>query len=79
MPVTKYRSVADMPRPAAAASGDLAARIRAVWNRAFGICPPCPPRGVTRYSSIEMSNQARLRSTVERMRKTAGRSGCHDE
>ena len=71
MPVHKYRSVADMPSPPRASQGDLAARIRTVWNRAFRICPPTVPRGVMRFSSIEAANEARMQLTIERMRKTA--------
>ena len=71
MAVHKYRSVADMPSPPRAGDGDLAARIRAVWNRAFRVCPPDPPRGVAKFSSIEAANEARARATIERMRKTA--------
>ena len=69
MPVHKYRSVAEMPRPAAAAAEGLADRIRAVWNRAFRISPPNPPRGVSRFSSIEAANEARSRAIAERMRE----------
>ena len=71
MPVTKYRSVADMPRPPLLGSSDLALRIRAVWNRAFRICPPALPYGVSRFSNIEDANEARKQRTIERMRKSA--------
>lgn len=71
MSVHKYRSVEDMPRPPRADGVDLAAHIRAVWNRAFRICPLNPPRGVARFATIEAANEARAQATLERMRKTA--------
>jgi len=71
MPVTKYRSVADMPRAPLLDSGELAPRIRAVWNRAFRFCPPAMPYGVSRFSTIEDANEARKHRTIERMRKSA--------
>lgn len=73
MPVTKYRSVMEMPSPPTATERDLAERIRAVWNRAFLVCPPRPPRGVTRFASVERANAARTQATLERMRDTAPR------
>ena len=71
MPVYKYRSVEDMPRPPRASGEDLVQRIRAVWNRAALLCPPRPPRGVMRFRTIEEANAARDRATLERMRSTA--------
>ena len=73
MPVSKYRSVQDMPRPPRTSDNDLTERIRAVWTRAFLLCPPAPPRGVTRFRSIESANAAREKATQERMRATAPR------
>jgi hypothetical protein len=71
MPVTKYRSVADMPRFEKRSEVDLASRIRTLWARAFLLCPLAPPRGVQRFRSIEEANAARARSTAERMRGTS--------
>jgi hypothetical protein len=68
MPVTKYRSVADMPRPVSATDESLPSRIRALWKRAFLLSPPAFPRGVTRFHSIEKANDARMQVTVQRMR-----------
>ena len=72
MTVQRYRSVADMPRPEVVAPGELEARIRATWNRAQRLCPTTPPRGVTRFASIEAANEARRQATLVRMRTTAG-------
>lgn len=71
MSVRKYRSVADMPRVERAEPHELVARIRAVWRRAHLLCPPNPPRGVQRFSSIEQADEARTRATLARMRATA--------
>ena len=43
--------------------------------RAFLLCPPVRQRGVTRFRSIEEANEARLRTTLQRMRRTAGTAG----
>ncbi len=75
MPVYRYRSVADMPRVPPAPPERLEERIRAVWNRAYLLCPFRPPRGVMRFRSIEAANQAREQATIERMRRTARASG----
>ena len=71
MVVYKYRSVAEMPRPATAAAEGLAKRIRAVWSRAFRISPPSPPRGVMRFSSIEAANEAHEQAREELIAATA--------
>jgi hypothetical protein len=68
MPVTKYRSVADMPRPRSGRDETLVLRIRTLWNRAFVLSPPAFPRGLRRYRSIEEANAARAEATHERMR-----------
>ena len=73
MPVSKYRSVADMPRVERAAPDELVARIRAVWRRAHLLCPPNPPRGVQRFASVEQADEARNAATLSRMRATAKR------
>ena len=72
MPVTKYRSVADMPRPERITDpASLIARIRAVWGRAALLAPPpVVPRGVTRFRSIEEANLARTELTMQRMRSS---------
>lgn len=71
MPVTKFRSVADMPAPLSDSGKDLIARIRALWNRAFLLSPPDIPRGVQRFSSIEEANRARLARLTSRLRRNA--------
>lgn len=71
MPVRKYRSVADMPRPPADAAVPLAQRIRVLWRRAFLLCPPDFVRGVSRFRTSEAANQARAQATAARMRRTA--------
>jgi hypothetical protein len=73
IPVSKYRSVAEMPAPARASGSDLVARIRSLWRRSFLLSPPDFARGVQRFRSIEAANQARARATAERLRARAGR------
>ena len=69
MPVWRFRSVGEMPRPAASGNATLAARIRALWKRARALAPPLiVPRGVTRFRSIEEANEARTNATLRRMR-----------
>jgi hypothetical protein len=72
MPVSRYRSVADMPRPEPATSSELAVRIRVLWNRAFLLSRPSFPRGVARFRSVEEANAARERATLERMQARGG-------
>ncbi|MBX3272227.1 MAG: hypothetical protein KF729_18325 [Sandaracinaceae bacterium] len=71
MPVTKYRSVQEMPRPERVADAELLARIRAVMARARLFAPPLTaPRGVTKFRSIEEADAAREAQTIERMRRS---------
>jgi hypothetical protein len=71
MPVEKFRSVEEMPRPARVNDERLIEHIRKLWNRAFALAPPSFSRGVTRFRSIEMANQAREDAVHERMRRLA--------
>jgi hypothetical protein len=73
MPVQRFRSIEDMPRPTLAGEHDLAVRIAAIWRRAFLLCPPSFARGVRRFRSIEEANQDRERATAERMRRLGQR------
>lgn len=69
MPVEKYRSVEDMPRPARIVGDDLPAHIRALFRRARLLSPPALiTRGVQRFRSIEEANAARERETIARMK-----------
>jgi hypothetical protein len=68
MPVSKYRSVADMPRPELVFGAGLASQIRALWRRSFLLSPPAFPRGVARFRSIAEANEARTKATLERVR-----------
>jgi hypothetical protein len=70
MPVSKFRSIEEMPSPIEDAPERLASRIRALWARAFTLARPLDFRGVTRYESIERASAARTRATLERMRAT---------
>lgn len=71
MPVRKYRSVEEMPRPEPAAAGELAQRIRTLWRRARLLAPPpIVPRGVTRFRNIAEANAARDAATVRRMKRS---------
>jgi hypothetical protein len=73
MPVTKYRSISDMPRPGPRSGEELAKRIRAVWRRSQILCPATIRPGVFRFSSIEEANAARDQATRERMKATVRR------
>jgi hypothetical protein len=70
VPVSKYRSVTEMPRVPASDPSRLASRIRALWNRSFLLTPPSYPRGVSRFRDIAEANAARERATLRRMRAT---------
>jgi hypothetical protein len=70
MPVSKFRSIEDMPTRVEVTSDQLVVRIRALWARAFALARPLDFRGVTRYASIEQASDARTRATLERMRET---------
>lgn len=70
MPVHKYRSIEDMPRPPRSADAQLVGHIRALWNRAFLLAPPTVVHGVTRFRTIEDANELRRVATLEKMRAT---------
>lgn len=69
MPVFKYRSAEEVPRPGVVDRENLAARIRALWTRSFLFVRPTFSRGVERFRSIEDANAARTRATVTRVRR----------
>lgn len=71
MPVSRFKSAFDIPRPDRYDGPDLLERIRVLWNRAFALCPPSFTRGVSRFANIEDANRARFDATVERMRRTS--------
>jgi hypothetical protein len=72
MPVEKYRSVEDMPRPTHDGDTPLSVRIRALWNRSRALTPGIAfVRGVQRFRSIEEANAAREREVLRRMRSSA--------
>jgi hypothetical protein len=71
MPVQKFRRVEDMPRPIRIEGPMLVEHIRALWNRAFLLSPPVFPRGVARFASMDLANEARAHLVHERMRATA--------
>ncbi len=74
MPVQKYRSVEEMPRPERVPDDALLARIRAVMARARLFAPALAmPRGVAKFRSIEEANAARDQATLERMRASTER------
>jgi hypothetical protein len=70
MPVSKFRSIEEVPCRVEVPPGRLAASIRALWARAFALARPLEFRGVTRYESIERASAARTQATLERMRAT---------
>lgn len=61
MPLVRFTSLDEarlalLRRPADAG---LAARIRSLWQFAARVAPGAPPRGVSRFTSIEEANRAR--------------------
>ena len=71
MPVTKYRSAGNMPRPEPIGEAQLVSHIRALWRRAFLLCPRTRRRGVWRFKSIGEANTERQLETTERLRQRA--------
>ena len=67
MSVSKYHSVEEMPPIGRCPDDELVERMRAVWNRAFLLCPPNFPHGVMRFGSIEEANSARQQMLHKRM------------
>lgn len=72
MPVSKFRSIEEVPSRVEVAAELLAPRIRALWARAFTLTPRLDFRGVSRYESIERASEARSEATLRRMRATRG-------
>jgi hypothetical protein len=70
--VTRYRDVADMPSPEPGDPCDpqTYARIKSLWRFSSRRVTPLFAPGVYRYRSIEESERARHRATIERMRAT---------
>jgi hypothetical protein len=68
--VTRYRDVADMPPPGRSDPADprTYARIKELWRSSSRFLPPLFEPGVTRYRSIDESQAARERATIQRMR-----------
>lgn len=79
MTVKRYRDVAEMPPPARGDPSDRAtyARIKELWRFSSRLVPPLFEPGVYRYRSIEESDTARERATVERMRAMRAARGRH--
>jgi hypothetical protein len=71
MPVSRFNSAFDIPRPDRYDGPDLLQHIRILWNRAFALSSPSFTRGVTRFATIEDANRARFDATVARMRRTS--------
>jgi hypothetical protein len=70
MPVSKFRSIEDVPTRIEGTPAQVAIRIRALWTRAFTLARPLDFRGVTRYANIEEASEARTRATLARMHET---------
>jgi hypothetical protein len=70
MTVKRYRDVAEMPPPPRGDPADRAtyARIKELWRFSSRLVQPLFAAGVYRYRSVEESNEARERATIERMR-----------
>jgi hypothetical protein len=75
MPVSKYRSIDEVPAVDVCPPSELATRIRVQWRRALLLCPRAHERGVRRFRSLEAANEARMSATLERMRRRARVSG----
>jgi hypothetical protein len=62
MPVEKFRSVSEMPRPGLVPVGERWTAMERLWRRARWLSPPAAwPRGtVERYRSVEEAERARL-------------------
>jgi hypothetical protein len=73
MPLTKYRSIDEVPGTTTVAAGSIPARLRAIWRRTFAFSPSLRPRGVRRFRDVEAANAARNSNTLERMRTSAKR------
>jgi hypothetical protein len=72
MSVTRYRDASEMPPPARGNPSDprTYARIKNLWRFSSRCVQPLFQAGVYRYRSIEESQAARERATIERMRAT---------
>jgi hypothetical protein len=68
--VKRYRDVAEMPPPSPGDPADRAtyARIKELWRFSSRLVSPLFAPGVYRYRSIEESDTARERATIDRMR-----------
>jgi hypothetical protein len=71
VPVFKYRSAGDMPRLERIGDAQLTSHIRALWGRAFLLCPRTRRPGVWRFASMDEANAERELETEERMRHRA--------
>lgn len=74
MPIQKFRSVADMPRPLGEEikdTAELRRRIAALWTRSAQISPRVYPRGVFKFRSLEEAQEARDRVTAENVARLA--------
>jgi hypothetical protein len=69
MPIERYRSAFDQPRPPRAPPSELMARIAAAWERAHLRFSPDPPRGVRRFRSLDEAQAERKQRTRERARR----------
>jgi len=59
MPVDKYKSVNDMPRPPRVSGTRLSEAMNSAWEMAHVRHKPNPPRGVTKFRSIEDAQERR--------------------
>jgi hypothetical protein len=68
--VTRYREVAEMPPPGRSDPSDprTYTRIKGLWRFCSRCLPALFEPGVYRYRSIEESQAARERATIDRMR-----------
>ena len=70
--VTRYRDVSEMPAPPARAGYT---HVKQLWQFASRLVPPLYPPVVVRFRSIEDSQAAREKATIERMRRMRAARG----
>lgn len=74
MPIQKFCSVEDMPRPDVQgnlSSEEVRSRIANLWSRTFRISPRIYPKGLFKFRSIEEAQEAREQVTARNVERLA--------